>query len=246
MNGRKCLTMDDILITLDVDWAPDFIIRDVAELLRSAGVRSTWFATHESEAIRELEKDPLFEIGIHPASYTTDGMKDSMREMKRLFPQADSLRTHGLFHSSILRHAETVDHGIRIDSSTYLREMPHISPFYTYYDSKPLLSVPFFWTEDGEMYAPGSSFQAERIVEVPGLKVLDYHPVHIWLNSRTMDRYNGLKAKLGPPTKWTEKDLAGGRPEEGARGAGDHFKDMLEICRQRGSMTLKELAERMD
>lgn len=245
MNRGKCLTMDDILMTLDVDWAPDFIIQDIARLLRSSGVRSTWFATHESPAIRELEADPLFEIGIHPASYTTEGMKESMREMKRLFPQAISLRTHGLFHSSVLRHTETVEHGIRIDSSTYLREMPNISPFYTYYDSKPLLNVPFLWTEDGEMYAPEASFHAERIVAIPGLKVLDYHPVHIWLNSRTMERYNGLKAKLGPPTKWTEKDLTGSWLEEGARGAGDHFKEILEICRQRGSMTLKELAERI-
>jgi len=238
--------MDDILITLDVDWAPDFIIRDVAELLRSSKVKATWFVTHESEAIRELEKDFKFELGIHPASYTTDGMKESIREMKRLFPGAISLRTHGLFHSSILKKVERVDHDIEIDSSIYLREMPNIAPFYTYYDSKPLLNIPFFWTEDGEMYSPRSTFNAADKVSCPGLKVFTYHPVHIWLNSVTMDRYNKLKQELGSPLAWKEEDViriagTGG----GGHGAGDHFREMLHICAKRETMTLKDLAERM-
>jgi hypothetical protein len=234
------------MITLDVDWAPDFIIRNVADLLRSSNVRSTWFATHESEAIRELEEDSRFELGIHPASYTTDGMKESIREMKRLFPCAISLRTHGLFHSSVLRRAARVDHDIEIDSSIYLREMPNIAPFYTYYDTKPLLNIPFFWTEDGEMYSPRSTFIATDKISCPGLKVFAYHPVHIWLNSATMDRYNQAKQELGSPSGWKEEDvirIAGNGAE--MRGAGDHFREMLHICARRETRTLKDLAERM-
>jgi hypothetical protein len=173
-------------------------------------------------------------------------MRESIKEMKRLYPNAISLRTHGLFHSSILKKAERVDYDIEIDSSIYLREMPNISPFYTYYESKSLLNLPFFWTEDGEMYSPRSTFNAEDKISCPGLKIFTYHPVHIWLNSATMDRYTKLKQELGPPLGWKKEDVVriagdGG----GVRGAGDHFKEMLQICAKRGTMTLKDMAERM-
>jgi len=57
----------EIAITLDVDWAPDFVIEDVAELLINSSVRATWFVTHASSAIDDLRKRPdLFELGIHP------------------------------------------------------------------------------------------------------------------------------------------------------------------------------------
>jgi hypothetical protein len=240
--------VDDILITLDVDWAPDFMIREVAELLRSSNVRSTWFVTHESEAIRDLEKDRRFEVGIHPCAHTKtiDSMVKSIGELRRLFPSAISMRTHGLFHSSFLRKVERVDYGIEIDSSIYLREMPNIAPFYTYYDRAPLLNVPFFWTEDGEMYSPRPTFRAADKTSGPGLKVFTYHPVHIWLNSVTMNRYNELKQELGPSLGWNKEDaikIVG--TGEGIRGAGDHFREMLQICAERGTMTLRDLAGRM-
>ena len=48
-------------LTLDIDWAPDWMISDIANQLISEGVRATWFATHTSQAIKEIEgKSDLF------------------------------------------------------------------------------------------------------------------------------------------------------------------------------------------
>lgn len=43
--------ISDPLITIDVDWAPDFAIDPVANALLDAGVSATWFITHASPAI---------------------------------------------------------------------------------------------------------------------------------------------------------------------------------------------------
>ena len=45
-----------ILITLDIDWAPDFIIKKVDEMLKERNIKSTWFVTHKSAHLKNLSK----------------------------------------------------------------------------------------------------------------------------------------------------------------------------------------------
>lgn len=43
---QRDVTEQSTVITLDIDWAPDFVIDAVAEQLVQAGVWATWFVTH--------------------------------------------------------------------------------------------------------------------------------------------------------------------------------------------------------
>jgi peptidoglycan/xylan/chitin deacetylase (PgdA/CDA1 family) len=36
------------VITLDTDWAPDFILEHVSEILTERKIKATWFITNES------------------------------------------------------------------------------------------------------------------------------------------------------------------------------------------------------
>ena len=40
-----------VILTFDIDWAPDFIIKDIAEVLIKKNIPSVWFVTHESEIL---------------------------------------------------------------------------------------------------------------------------------------------------------------------------------------------------
>ena len=51
------------VITLDIDWAPDYAIDFAAGLLIEAQVRATWFVTHDSPAVERLRQHP------HPSGY---------------------------------------------------------------------------------------------------------------------------------------------------------------------------------
>lgn len=61
------MNIDQFLITLDVDWAPDYMVDYVASILISHRVKATWFVTHESLSVWRLRKrNDLFELGVHP------------------------------------------------------------------------------------------------------------------------------------------------------------------------------------
>lgn len=55
--------MNTPIITLDLDWSPDWLIRNIAVTLLAASVKATWFITHDSPAIQSLREHPeAFEI----------------------------------------------------------------------------------------------------------------------------------------------------------------------------------------
>ena len=191
--------MNDAVITFDVDWAPDFAIRETAEILIKSHTKSTWFVTHNSEAVQELLEQPhLFELGVHPNFMpgTTQGnsYNEIMRHVMDIVPGAKAARTHGMFYSAAISRMFAVDFGLETDSSIYLRECPHITPHLAYYGNRTLLRMPYFWTEDGEMSKPESSFVLkDSTLLLPGLKVFGFHPIHIFLNSSSDHAYNCLK-----------------------------------------------------
>ena len=238
--------MDEIVITLDVDWAPDFVIEFVANLLIERKIRSTWFITHDSHAIRSLSDYPdLFELGIHPNFMpgSTHGStpEEVMETLLQIVPRAESVRTHGLFQSSSLMKMIAEKFGLKNDVSIYLREVQHIVPFEAYYDDNVLLRIPYYWTEDGEMYKPKPSFSLNpKKMHQPGLKIFGFHPIHVYLNSRDMCGYTTLKQSCDIRT-CSEKEV---KPCINiGTGTGTFFKELMLYCVQCGrSHTISDIS----
>jgi hypothetical protein len=194
--------MNDIVITFDVDWAPDFMVRKVANILIEKEIKATWFITHDSPAIRELFEYPnLFEIGVHPnfmpGSTQGNNYRAVMSYVMNIAPNAKTVRTHGMFYSAVISKMFAVDFGLEVDNSIFLGEMPHIIPFEVFYGDRVLLRIPYFWSDDGEMsIKPSPSFSlCDKKFNVPGLKILCFHPIHIFLNSSNINNYNNLKRR---------------------------------------------------
>lgn len=205
--------MEDVLLTFDVDWAPDFMIDDIATRLVERGVRATWFVTHASPAIDRLRSRPeLFELGIHPnflPGSTHGGDTAAVLEhITAVVPEAVSMRSHCVVQSGPLL-AEVVERTrIRIDSSIFLPEMPHIRLVTHLTPHGRLLRVPFFWADDYEMLKPEPAWRAAPMLETPGLKVLMFHPVHIALNSPDAETWARTRAALPPLQELTRQGAA--------------------------------------
>lgn len=198
MNSRT--TIDDIVISLDVDWAPDFVLDAVSQILIRNRVKATWFVTHDSKGVQRLfEHQDLFEIGVHPnfmaGSSQGNNFKEVLDYVTNIVPKAKSIRTHGMVYSAALSKMFAVEYGLKNDSSIFLGEMPHIIPQEVFYVDKDILRVPYFWADDGEMSIKKkpSFVWNDKKFNVPGLKILDFHPIHIYLNSDSMLNYNNLK-----------------------------------------------------
>lgn len=191
------------LLTLDIDWAPDEVIENIAGILLREGVKATWFVTHDSLAIRRLADYPeLFELGLHPnfndGSSQGANPNEVMKSLKSIFPHSKLIRTHGLVQSTNLLSMLVDSYDIEVDVSLFLPDTPNIVPHEIYFGKglKSLLRIPFFWEDDFEFNKPVPcwSFEDQRY-HCGGLKIFNFHPIHVILNSRDEESYQRVKAK---------------------------------------------------
>jgi len=241
------MELDDIVLTFDTDWAPDYAINETAHILIESGVKATWFVTHDSPAIQRLFAFPgLFEVGVHPnflkGSTQGNDYYEIMRYVMQIAPNAKSVRTHGMFYSAAISKMFAVDFGLEIDSSIFLGGMPHIIPYEVSYGGPVLLRIPYFWSDDGEMsISRHPSFRLpEKNFNVPGLKVLCFHPIHVFLNAHTLKTYNEWKRNCR--TKTCGKEDAEDWIADGA-GAGSLLREIIKQDPNPGGFkTLAEVA----
>ena len=238
-----------VAITLDTDWAPECCIDDVASMLIASQVRATWFVTHDSPAIDRLRNHPeLFELGLHPNFFpgSSHGATEAavLAHCARLVPDATAIRMHGLLQSSRLLTTIRAETGVRVDASLLLRLHPGLEPSSLPLSSGPLIRVPFWWEDDLEMLAPVPAWSLLPRFDagVAGLKVLNFHPVHVAMDAATMEGYERLKARVTDLSQASAADVA--NASRGAvRGAGSAFREAVQWLSARGGgATISELA----
>ncbi len=190
-----------VALTFDIDWAPDFMIEFAADLLRSRQIRSTWFVTHRSVAIERLRRHPdLFELGIHPNFLPGSTQGKSTAEIldhcMKLVPGAVSMRSHALVQSTPILEEVLTRTPIKADVSLFLPHQPSLAPFDYRWAGRSLLRVPYFWEDDYEMFQKNPRRHCETFLSGGGLKIFNFHPVHVYLNSADLKPYQSLKRKV--------------------------------------------------
>ena len=190
----------DAAITLDTDWAPDFVIDEVASRLLRGRVRATWFVTHDSPAIDRLRRHPdVFELGIHPNFLpgSTQGTtpEEVLSYCMRIVPGATSMRTHGLVQSTPLLDLVLKQTPVDTDVSLLLPRMTHVRPLEYWWQGRMLLRVPYVWEDDFEIECPVPNWDVHSVLAAPGVKVFDFHPIHVYLNSPDLRSYSMLKQR---------------------------------------------------
>ncbi len=202
--------MDNFILTLDIDWAPDFVIDRVAKTLIENQVKATWFVTHKSDALERLqERTDLFELGIHPNMLlgSTHGKTEDevLTHVKSIVPNAVSMRTHGLYQTTNWLSKAAGEYGILIDVSLFLPRADHLLPHRIKWNGASMWRILYFWEDDFEMFEdiPIWSVSDERL-KGNGLKIFDFHPIRVALNTERFERYEHLKS-IRPLDQWDEK-----------------------------------------
>ena len=193
---------DKLFLTIDIDWAHDDIINDTLSLIEQANVPVTWFITHDTPLLDRLKSNPRHELGIHPnfnplldginrdnANYVVDSLLD-------LVPEAKSVRSHSMTQSSRLLDL--------FKSRGLTHDVNHFIPSHANIELKPwslwnnLCKVPYFWEDDLHLLYEPMGFKQDRPVELAlrrnKLKVFDFHPIHVFLNSESLDRYEQTRS----------------------------------------------------
>jgi hypothetical protein len=240
--------MNDFVLTFDLDWAPDFMIEEIASWMRDERVRSTWFVTHGCKALEKLRDAPdLFELGIHPnllpGSTQGETPEKVLSHLLDIVPEARSVRFHGVVQSGPLLKFILTQTQIRMDSTLFLPNMTSIQPIEHQQFGKILLRIPFFWSDDYEMGKRIPQWEVTPHLQVQGLKVFNFHPVHVYLNSADDKPYQKLKQGI--------RDLTQVTPEKATpcfhegKGTKTFFTGLLEHLAARGhSLRLCDVYDR--
>ncbi|MEM7395269.1 MAG: hypothetical protein AAF492_23295 [Verrucomicrobiota bacterium] len=236
-----------IAITLDIDWAPDFVIDRVAATLLDHQVKATWFVTHASEAVERLGQHPdLFELGIHPNCLpgSSHGVSDIdvLETCMKLVPDAVSMRTHGLYQSTGFLANVLANTPIRHDVSLFLPYAAHLAPVDFIWGGRRLTRLPFFWEDDYEMEQPTPDWSVEgQLARSDALRIINFHPIHIALNAPDVEPYRRVKTRRSQLTDCRPEDV---EPEvHQGPGPGTFFRDLVSRLTAGESWQIKDLAE---
>lgn len=188
-----------VFLTFDLDWAHDDVVLDTIDLLETADVSATWFVTHDTPVLARLRKNPRFELGIHPnfnwllAGDPRNGKdpKEVVRQMMDLVPEAKCVRSHSMAQSSGL---------LDVFASVGLtHDVNHFIPASVGADLVPwtlwngMTRVPYFWEDDIACLYESKGLKEPSVMDASktgkGVKVFDFHPIHIFLNTEDIQRY---------------------------------------------------------
>ena len=235
-----------IVFTFDIDWAPDWMIGELGELVAAAGVSATFFATHDSPVIRQLQSESTFEVGVHPNFLpgSTHGATpdEVMQNILGWFPQATAARTHSLAQSEPLLGL-MARHGVRVDCSIHLPQASHVAPHALRFepDGPVMIRIPHVFQDNMYMLAREPWDDAPGWLATEGLKTLNFHPVHVALNAADGLAYQALRQK-GPLMSLTRQDMPAVDPE--APGVGRFLRSVLRQLRGQTTLTISGIAAR--
>ena len=208
-----------VFLTLDIDWACDEVLLDSIELIEQAGVRATFFATHATPLLTRIADNPLFELGLHPnfnellrGTPDAGGMSatEVVNRLASIIPGTRSFRSHSLSWGDVISQAIR-SAGITTVSNHLIPEQSGIvlKPYADWYG---LVHAPYFYQDSACFYFSDNT-PIEGLARREGLKVFDFHPMHIYLNSERLERYEGLRELVRRPDVLLENRYEG----EGAR-----------------------------
>lgn len=185
-------TNEAVILTFDIDWACDAVLADCIDQVERAGAPATWFVTHYTPLLNRLRENEKFELGIHPNfNPLLDGKGSNAEqiidEILRIVPEAVSVRSHSMVQSSRLvdlLHRK----GLVFECNNFIPEQSGIilKPWRLW---NGMVKIPHFWEDDAEcIYKSGATYSS--LLERDGIKVFDFHPIHVYLNTEDLARYD--------------------------------------------------------
>jgi len=181
-----------VAITSDLDWAPDVAIDYIASIFNQYGIRGTFFCTHRMD----VESTAGHEIAIHPNFTKQKSDFDAIKELFEIYPEAKGIRGHGLYvHGGLYDIYEQF--GLEYESNFYLPGQV-IKPFVIY---KGIVELPIYFSDDAPLADPDGFNLADADFQEKGLRIFNFHPMHVFLNTGKYSDYERAKPYIHEPEK---------------------------------------------
>lgn len=198
MNVNELLEGPCYVFTSDVDWAPESMIEGCLEAHRD--VPLTMFATHPSEALRHRRH-----VGVHPnfRSGSTQGSSPAeVIQYVKTLSDGDFYRCHGFYEDTNIS-VQLKNSGYVFDSNLALHLQDYVIPLR---HQSGTTRYPVTLEDDYLLRETGLNWEKIRAhLDAPGLKIFNFHPIHITLNTPSLDYY---EAHRGNPERYSGEGAA--------------------------------------
>lgn len=222
-------------LTSDIDWASDASVRFFHESIYNSDFPISYFLTHHSEYLSTLNEYAV-EFGMHPNFLPGSSHGDSFDEVistcLAYMPSPLFFRCHKYFDvdDTIIK---LLNIGCKFDSNLCTLMDTELKPLTHRLGHTRL---PIFW-EDGahlthEFPLDFKAFDRSAFL-APGLKILNFHPMHYVLNTPTQSFARGIKdsTERSVWNAFSDSDIR--RIEHDGRGIRNFIDEMLAWIRDR-------------
>ncbi|MFH1743219.1 MAG: hypothetical protein ABIH23_29790 [bacterium] len=228
------------VFTMDMDWAPPDVIEDALGVFDEYSIRCTLFLTNRLTGIG-LQKH---ELSVHPHCTDLSAMENTLLDSLKIVPDAVGIRWHSLFHTQRLFPIYAA-HGIRYESNVMMYNVSGISPYRL---TPRIWEFPIFFMDNVHLWMSNDvqhPFEPACLrLNSEGLKIFAFHPMHIFLNTDRLDRYEAAKVDYHNPVRLREHI----HPETSGTGIRVLLKRLLAFVHEQNirTMTLREIVDTLD
>ena len=236
--GINQIIKNHFAITFDIEWTPDEILLDLFNLLSRYSVTVTLFATHKTAVLEDIKG--VYEIGLHPnfnpLFYQNDRVTsyEILEQVKSWYPDAVGVRSHSRTVSAILID-QFISMGLRYDANQICPYQDGLMP----YAYRGFCRFTDFWQDDVHAIYRRPFVLSNIPIDSAGMKIFNFHPVHIYLNTESLERYQVARVHYQDPRKLAEFRNT---KTKGARNLLIEILDYLTIHR-RQIFPLREVAQ---
>lgn len=184
-----------IFLTFDMEWSNDNILEYLLNYIDRYSLKATVFVTHKTQLLERMKKNPNIELGIHPNyNFLLEGdfrygrnFDEVTSYYYNLVENPISVRSHSMTQNSrIVQNFSQYgliydcNHFIPIDSGIELKP-------WKYWNEK-MIKIPYIWEDDIHL-SKSKKVKASDLLSYDGLKVLDFHPLQIFINTHKIENY---------------------------------------------------------
>ncbi len=230
------------VLTGDQDWCPDWALDETFAVVRSYDLPYHLFMTNRSDSIESARAaGTRVSLGIHPNFLAGSSHGDAPAEVidhcARIVPTATTFRCHA-FHEDIRILLGLAERGFTTDSNLLGFLQPGLTPLI---HGAGQLRLPVFLEDHTFFSRAGPDLDlrlALVLVMTPGLKIFNFHPAHVAINTPSLEFYDSHRGALYASAGTCDR-FAG-------RGTGEILVEIVEAVHAAGYRftSFPELAER--
>ena len=193
-----------IAFSTDIDWAPDHVLEWAYEFIDSLEIPVTWFITHNNPINNKILENDKFDYGIHPnfnpelLGYKEGNSESFEEKVKNLFSILGPTKL-------IRMHSNTSSNALYKDMAKlgFTHECNSLLPGHLCLPSNPwptwnnIIKVPHSWADDIACNYEDLLGHSKNISYTKeGINYITFHPIHMWLNTRSTNHYQAYKNKI--------------------------------------------------